>query len=334
MHPDGRWHCCKPETAEADQDPSHHAVIVDEASVGPASRHSAISALSENLNHSRDNGGERQELNGANPGGPLPGFGGLALTHVWGSLILFAAVLLALCPAFYAIADPDFFIYADTIPTRTAVNTLFYVSSCIPAAASQLYKEHIFLQYKQPVNMDRLNLLLSIFQFIFASIVSPLAYGLQGLGGRGQWTEQYPNAQFSGNFVDALRCFFGLLDEEDQLNKYYEEAKCHLTYGLVLLHAFSIIAVGVAVDKIVNAGATKVMYRGISAGIILAVLSMHFYDMNTPDFNYGPAIDGLNLVCLVLLILGAEVYHRESIQESTFETVYPHVEVPNFDDYE
>jgi hypothetical protein len=269
----------------------------------------------------------------ASDNAPLPGWGGLAAPHLWGSLILFLAVLLALCPAFYAIADPDFFNYADTIPSRTAVNTLFYVCACIPAAASQLYKEHIFLQYKQPVNMDHLNLLLSIFQFFFASIASPMAYGLQGLGVRGDWTKLYPSADFSENFIDSLKCFFGLLDEDDMLNKYWEDADCRYPLVLVFLYALSIIAVGVAVDKIVNAGATKVMYRGISAGIILAVLSMQYYDIQIPDFSYGPAIDALNLLCLVLLIIGAEVYHRASLQESTFETEYPQVVVPTFDEY-
>lgn len=247
-------------------------------------------------------------------------------THAWGAFIIFLAVVLALCPAFYSIVNPDFFIYADAIPVRTALNSLVYVSSCIPAAASQLYKEQILLQYKQPVNMHYLNLLLSIFQFIFASTMSPLVFSLQGLGAKGDWTELYPSAEYSENFLDGLKCFFGLLDETDQKEKYSWEAQCDLTIGLVFIYAFSIIAVGVAVDKIVNAGATKVMYRGVSAGIILAVLCMHAYDVRLPDFNYGPAIDGLNLVSVLLLILGSEVYHRVSLQDSTFETVYPEVQ--------
>ena len=262
----------------------------------------------------------------------LPGWGGLAAAHVWGSLILFLAVSLALFPAFYSIAHPDFFIYADAIPTRTAINTIGFVLSCFPAAASQLYKEHIFLQYRQPVNMGYLNLILSIFQFILVSVLSPVAYGLQGLGFRGDWFKLYPPSRTSDNFMDGLKCFFGFLDEDVQENKYPEDAECRLTLLLALLYVCSIIAVGVSVDKIVNAGATKVMYRGISAGIIVAVLSMHYYDMHITDFSYGPAVDALNLVCLLLLVLGAEVYHRSSLQESTFETVYPVVMMPTFDD--
>jgi CRT-like, chloroquine-resistance transporter-like len=247
---------------------------------------------------------------------------GLDVSHWVGSAILTGAVALALVPAVISLLYPDFFLYADAIPFRTAVQTLFYVSSCIPAAASQLYKEHVFLQYKQPVNMELLSLLLSIFQFILASIVSPLAFVLQGLGFLDDWTHAYESSQFGDNAIDAIRCFFGQASTGD----YPEEARCTLVGLLVLFHVLSVVSVGVAVDRIVNAGAIKVMYRGISAGIILAVLSMHVYDMMTPTFNYGPAVDALNFACLILLILGTEIYHRSGIPDSTYETVYPPVE--------
>ena len=258
----------------------------------------------------------------------LPGWGGLSAPHLWGSLIIFCAVALALLPAFYSMSNPDFFVYADAIPLRTAYNSLLFVSACIPAAASQLYKEHVFLYYKQPVHLPLLNLVLSIFQFLFASVLSPLVFGLQGLGAKTDedWTTLYPNTAFSENFVDGLRCFFLQLSDDDQDNKYPEEARCDYTLVLTILHAFSIIAVGVAVDRIVNAGATKVMYRGISAGIIMAVLCMQFYDLSIVDYSYGPFVDGLNWTCAILLILGSEVYHRVSLADATFETIYPPME--------
>ena len=68
------------------------------------------------------------------------------------------------------------------------------------------------------------------------------------------------------------------------------------------------------------------MYRGVSAGIILSVVSLYLYDLHIPDFNYGPAIDSLNLVCLILLVVGSEIYHRVSPQDASFETIYPEIE--------
>jgi hypothetical protein len=262
-------------------------------------------------------------------GRPVQGCGGLSLEHILGSVIISLAVLLALCPAIYSIADPDYFIYADSIPIQTAYNTMLFVSSCIPAAASQLYKEHIFLQYKQPVQPDYLNFVLSVFQLIFTSIMSPLVFAMQGLGAGDDWSS-YPSAGFSKNFVEGVQCFLGSLDKDRALEGYADPANCDFSLGLVLLYSFSIISVGVAVDKIVNAGATKVMYRGVSAGIIVSVICLYTYDMHIPEFNYGPAIDSLNLVCLLLLIVGSEVYHRVSLQDATFQTVFK--EVQNFYD--
>jgi CRT-like, chloroquine-resistance transporter-like len=335
IHPDGQWSCCRPERVDAahqeDEDAENRSPLMESGGAHLFTDHSNAAASPDRRMHSNSTTITSATV-AASRDAPLQGWGGLAATHVYGSLILVVAVSLALCPAFYSIGHPEYFYYADQIPMRTAINTLFFVSSCIPAAASQLYKEHIFLQYKQPVNMVYLNLLLSVFQFIFCSIAAPLLYGLQGLGSRGDWTKLYPASGVSENFYDGLKCFFGLLDVAEQQDKYPEEADCRFSLGLVSLHVFSIIAVGVAVDKIVNAGATKVMYRGISAGIIVAVLSMHYYDMQLPDFAYGPAIDALNLACLVLLVLGSEVYHRTGLQEATFETVYPIIEIPAFDD--
>ena len=254
-------------------------------------------------------------------GRPLPGWGGLSLSHILGSVIISMAVLLALCPAIYSILDPAFFIYADAIPLQTAYNTMLFVSSCIPAAASQLYKEHIFLQYKQPVQPDHINFILSVFQFIFASIMAPLVYTLEGLAATEDWPNLYPSSGFSTNFMEGFQCFVGTLDEDLATNKYDDSAECDFSIALILLYSFSIIMVGVAVDKIVNAGATKVMYRGVSAGIIASSLCLYTYDMHSTRFNYGPAIDSSNLFSLLLLVIGSEVYHRVSLQDATFETV-------------
>jgi hypothetical protein len=278
----------------------------------------------------RDNGefaSRNNAITTAHP--PIRGCGGLASEHVFGSLIITLAVLAGMSPAIISFFEPEMFIAMDVLPLRTALNTLIFTSGCIPAAASQLYKEHVFLQHKQPVDANQFNLLLSIFQFMFLLIISPLVYGLQGMSGarkQDTWSDLYPSAQISDNFQDGLACFLGTLDHDTQESAYPEDAMCEYSMLIVVAHVMSIIIIGVAVDKIVNAGATKIMYRGISAGIILAVIALFTYDIHDPDFNYGPVVDSLHLVCTMTLILGSEVYHRVSLQDATFETVYPEIE--------
>jgi hypothetical protein len=263
---------------------------------------------------------------------PLPGWAGYARAHLWGSSLITFAVFLGLCPAFITFYDPSIFSYADRLPLRTAINSIVFALACVPSAASQLYKEHVFTQQKQPVDATFLNMVLSSFQFVFILLVSPLVYTLQGMATPGDWTQLYPSTQCSANFLDGLRCFFGRLDDDTAENGYAEPAHCGFSFLIVLFHVLSIILVGVSVDKIVHAGATKIMFRGISAGIILALFVLLIYDFYDPDFNYGLPVDVLHCVCTVFLILGSEVYHRVTVQDVQFETVYPETQVIYDDD--
>jgi len=218
-----------------------------------------------NHNNNNNNGGSpmagyeynTRDSSSNTVGQPMPGSGGLSIEHVSGSIIISLAVLLALCPSIYTLIDKDFFQYASTtneIPTQTAFNTILFLLSCVPAAASQLYKEYIFHQYKQPVQPDYLNFLLSVFQVIFCSIMSPLMYVLLGFAAADDWAELYPSSDYSKSFGQGVQCIFGILDDEKAKHEYYDEASCHNLYLLILLYAFSVISVGVAVDKIVNGG--------------------------------------------------------------------------------
>lgn len=252
--------------------------------------------------------------------------GGLSAEHVWGAIIIFSAVSLGLVPALLSLQDPDVFVNQDAVPLRRAYNTIIFTLSCIPAAASQLYKEHALLQHRQPVDANSVNLVLSVFQFSIAMVLSPLVYTLQGVGAGADWITLYPSMGTSENFVDGLKCFLGVLDPDRAESAYPEPAHCQWSLAIVMLHVMSAVVVGFAVDKIVHAGAIKVMYRGVSAGVILAILAMYVYEYFDPFLNYGSIVNSLHLTCTVLLIVGSEVYHRVSIHDSTFDTVYPDLE--------
>lgn len=254
------------------------------------------------------------------------GCGGLSAGHMWGAIIIFSAVTLGLVPALLSLQDPNVFVNQDAVPLRRAYNTIIFTLGCIPAAASQLYKEHALLQYRQPVDANSVNLVLSVFQLSMAMILSPLVYTLQGLGAGPDWVSLYPSMGTSENFIDGLKCFLGVLDPDLAESAYPEPARCQWSLAIVLLHVLSTVVVGVAVDKIVHAGAIKVMYRGVSAGVILAILAMYVYEYFDPFLNYGSTVNSLHLTCTVLLIVGSEVYHRVSLHESTFDTVYPDLE--------
>jgi hypothetical protein len=85
---------------------------------------------------------------------------------------------------------------------------------------------------------------------------------------------------------------------------------------------FSIFAIGSAVGKICNAGAFKIMHRGISAGIILSVVALFFYQVFVDNVEYGFLPIVFHITCAFVLVIGSEVYHRVTLESPSFETRY------------
>ena len=253
---------------------------------------------------------------------PVQGWGGLSRYHIIGTCLMFLAIFLGLTPAVLSL-DHIIITKKDAMPERTAYNTIVFCLAAVPAAISQLHKEHTMTRLRQPIDRNTLNMVLSIFQLLFAIVVSPLAYGLQGMGDGPGWTTLYPSKSIGENFSHGLSCFIGTLDDETMRSGYPEVAICNWAWSLVLLHVLSIIMVGVAIDKL--AAATKVMYRGVSMGIIFAVILMFIYQIRDQWCEYGPLVSFFHLTSTAVLIVGAEIYHRVSLVDASFETVYPEI---------
>lgn len=253
---------------------------------------------------------------------PVKGWGGLSRYHIIGTCLMFLAIFIGLTPAVLSLHH-IVITEQDAMPDRTAYNTIVFCFAAVPAAMSQLYKEHTLTRLRQPIDRNALNMVLSVFQLLFAIVVSPLAYGLQGMGNGPGWTGLYPSKGMGENFSHGLECFLGTLDDETMNNGYPEDADCQWSAALVLLHVLSIIMVGVAIDKL--AAATKVMYRGVSMGIIFAVILMFWYQIRDRWCQYGPLVSFFHLTSTAVLIVGAEIYHRVSLVDASFETVYPEI---------
>jgi len=256
--------------------------------------------------------------------------------YIFGSTLIMLSSILALSPAVLTLGGLTFFSSKDVMmANRSAWNTLLFFASFIPGAISQAYKEHTLTAYAQPVDPDLLNCLLSLFSCILALLVSPIFYPLQGFvdtpstPGDGtdlkvqSWIHQYPSRDVSRNFSDGLQCFAGTLSNEIQIRGYAEEAHCDFAYGFVLLHVFSIIGISYAVGKICNAGAFKIMHRGISAGIILSVVALFYYQVFVDNVEYGVVPNVFHITCAAVLVMGSEIYHRVTLETPSFETQYP-----------
>jgi hypothetical protein len=91
--------------------------------------------------------------------------------------------------------------------------------------------------------------------------MSPLVYTLLGFAAADDWPKLYPSSEFSKNFAEGFQCFIGILSTEREKNGYHDEASCSRTFPLLIMYCFSVISVGVAVDKIVNGGGESSIFK-------------------------------------------------------------------------
>lgn len=254
--------------------------------------------------------------------------------HVFGSTLIFISSILAVSPAILTLIYPALFPSKNVMANRSAWNILLFSTSCIPAALSQIYKERTLAEFGQPVDSTLLNMLLSLFSFAFTFLISPLVFPLQGFAdipstpGDGSmikiasWINQYPSTEISKNFAQSLQCFTGALTDDVQIRGYPEQAHCDFAFGFVLVYVFSILTINHAVDRICNAGAIKIMHKGISAGIIISVVMMTYYQIFVDDEEYGLLPNFYQVSCAAVLVFGSEVYHRVNLEKPSFETEY------------
>jgi len=244
---------------------------------------------------------------------------GYTKKQIFGAFLITLAIFVAMIPAFDEIYDPA----SSWTAYNSGCNMVLFLLSCVPAAFSTLYKEYTLSTYKIPVSPSYLNFVLALFQVAFTGIISPLVYPLQGYAQADDWISLYPNSEISNNFMDSAKCFFSISNDDDDIaDNYPESAQCNYLWLLLLQYVLSVMVAGVAVDKVIQGGAYKVMYRSLSVGVILAVYTMHIYDdisykKNQDDSN---VIDGLNLLGVILLICGLDLYHRDPLSELSFET--------------
>jgi len=275
------------------------------------------------------------EPNGEVVEADAPGFQSSQM--LFGATLIMLSSILALAPAVLTLTCPSFLSSKDVMADRSAWNTLLFFVSYIPGAISQAFKEKTLEAYAQPVDQDILNAVLSLFSAIFAFLVSPLFYPLQGFADVpstpdlhatavvDNWIHQYPSKDVSRNFRQGFQCLIGTLDNEIQIRGYPEQAHCDFAYGFVLMHVFSIIVISYTVGKICNAGAFKIMHRGISAGIILSVVSLFFYQVFVDNVEYGVLPSVFHITCAAVLVMGSELYHRTTLESPSFETQFPSV---------
>ena len=244
-----------------------------------------------------------------------------------GAVLILLSVLFSMIPIYFPMLDPTRIIFHSTsipyLDSMTMWNTALFAFSCLPAAASQAYKHHALVETAQNVHATFMNFIISITSLIFIILLSPLVYSLQGLGtpitddmNVTQWIELYPSYTYASNFHQSLDCILGTISDEIQLTGYPEVAHCKNSWLLVLIHVLSIMFMQYALEKMCSSGAPRLVGHSLSFGLVLGSSFMFTYGgYNHPSLIFWGG-------CILLLILGSEMYQQTSVKIDTFETVY------------
>eukprot|EP00638_Chattonella_subsalsa_P000830 CAMPEP_0117776480 /NCGR_PEP_ID=MMETSP0947-20121206/27771_1 /TAXON_ID=44440 /ORGANISM="Chattonella subsalsa, Strain CCMP2191" /LENGTH=309 /DNA_ID=CAMNT_0005603411 /DNA_START=415 /DNA_END=1345 /DNA_ORIENTATION=+ len=196
-------------------------------------------------------------------------------------------------------------------------NVLVYFLSGIPAALSSLYKEHSLIKFAQPMDPYYLNMYLGLYQFLLILLASPLCYKFQSLGH--SWSF-YPQASFSSALNDGWACAFWGTQYDTTKDELPQEGQCSYSFFLVAGYVASTVLVNVFIDQSLIYTRERSMYRAVTMSIVVACIILGLYTKTTNGEYYPATIPMSDIISLVLLAVGLEVYHREKEPDSDFLT--------------
>eukprot|EP00639_Heterosigma_akashiwo_P004594 CAMPEP_0194584832 /NCGR_PEP_ID=MMETSP0292-20121207/17317_1 /TAXON_ID=39354 /ORGANISM="Heterosigma akashiwo, Strain CCMP2393" /LENGTH=360 /DNA_ID=CAMNT_0039440015 /DNA_START=293 /DNA_END=1376 /DNA_ORIENTATION=+ len=231
--------------------------------------------------------------------------------HLVGLLLVCAAMGLAVFPAAYQIVAPE----VDEPPA--AWNVLVYFLAGVPAAASGLVKERALVKFARPMDPYYLNLWVALYQFLFVLLAAPLSYKFQSLGH--DW-EFYPQASFAGALNDGWACAFWGEPRNGASDALPQRAQCAYSFYLAAGYVAAAVLVNVFVDRLLLYSTERAMYRGVTASILVACAALALYTTQSNGVYYPDSLSLLDVVSIIMLVIGLEVYHSVKEPDSDFLT--------------
>mmetsp|Transcript_32069 Transcript_32069/g.93132 ORF Transcript_32069/g.93132 Transcript_32069/m.93132 type:complete len:400 (-) Transcript_32069:196-1395(-) len=218
------------------------------------------------------------------------GRSGFRTSHFAGAAVIAASVLVALLPA---LVSGSF---------RTVLNTLLYLSSCVPAAASALYKEQALVAFRQPVDPYELNLQVDLCQLLLLIPATPAVFRLTNPG----------SSDFVHSLQAAFRCIFSASEfgaSDDSLHL-PDTSSCNASLYIMLVYIVAALLVNWVVDKVFSFGSSVMLYRAVTAATLTAFIVLGFFAHGHPHSVFGVSVAVLNIPSAIILVVGSEIYHR------------------------
>lgn len=206
-------------------------------------------------------------------------------------------------------------------------STLLYVFSAAFQGIATLYKEKCIIDWSQPMDIHYLSSWLFIYQFLVALLLAPLLYVLQGISN--DW-KGYPLSSIFHNIYDGWQCLGG--DNPYDVEPYDPEyTYCENSIWLIVGFVVSNILVLECIGRVLQTS-NQILGRSMAAAIFVAFIALGVYDVqsNEPAYGYFNSNIGIaDMLSIIFLLAGMEVFGRDDEPEEIFVTNYEGVSTAN-----
>lgn len=207
-------------------------------------------------------------------------------SQVVGIAVMIFAIVITLIPALESVVSSEF-------ETREGGwNTIVFLLSAIPAAASMMYKERAIQE--QPMDMVYLNAWVSVYQFIGGLMLAPFVFDVDFL---------HLNQRMSG-----LECLI------NGRNEVYSD-KCHLGIGILMAYVVFNVAINLLLLALIKLTGVSVTNSTAIIGFVASFMVLEAYEWDPLAFGgaerwvSSPFI--VDIIAFIGMLAGKTMYHCE-----------------------
>ncbi|CAM9360027.1 unnamed protein product, partial [Heterosigma akashiwo] len=129
-----------------------------------------------------------------------------------------------------------------------------------------------------------------------------------------------PQASLAGALNDGWACAFWGEPRNGASDALPQRAQCAYSFYLAAGYVAAAVLVNVFVDRLLLYSTERAMYRGVTASILVACAALALYTTQSNGVYYPDSLSLLDVVSIIMLVIGLEVYHSVKEPDSDFLT--------------
>jgi len=243
--------------------------------------------------------------------------------QIRGSVLIMVAIVISMIRPFLFLVSSG---QQANYRIQYAYSSIFYVFFSGLLGVATLYKERCIIQWSQPIDIHYISVWSYLFQLIYALMFSPLIYLMQNLT-TSTWSG-FSMSSFHANVVDSLSCIQGHTPNTD--DSIYDTAYTSCSHSIFLVVGFvlSTILIQECIGQVLQTS-NLLLGRCVASAVFIAFIALGIYDTKVDYGNgiYGSNITFIDMIAVVVLIAGLEMYGEDMEPDVQIITNYESINV-------